>query len=209
MLSKRLQCIADLVDTKSIIDVGCDHALLCIYLTQCNICCRGTDISEKVIANANKNIKKYGYTNKIDLIKTDGLKNVEVKNSDTIILAGMGTNNILNILKDFKLNNQIIISSNNDLYLLRKEMVKKGYYIAEEKVIYEKKHYYVIIKFKIGIKKYNKYDYLLGPASKNDKEYMNYLMNKYEIILLNLPIKYIFKRFNVRKIIQKIKKLNN
>ena len=32
-LSKRLEVIANLVDTKRVIDVGCDHGYLDIYLT--------------------------------------------------------------------------------------------------------------------------------------------------------------------------------
>lgn len=59
-LSKRLLTIADLIDTKNVIDVGCDHALLDIYLTQeKQLNCRGTDISSKVLENAKNNVKKY------------------------------------------------------------------------------------------------------------------------------------------------------
>ena len=36
-LSKRLKAIADLVDGKNVIDVGCDHGYLDIYLTKNNI----------------------------------------------------------------------------------------------------------------------------------------------------------------------------
>ena len=34
MLSKRLNAIAEMVDTNVLYDVGCDHALLDIYLVQ-------------------------------------------------------------------------------------------------------------------------------------------------------------------------------
>ena len=33
MLSKRLKAIASLVDGENVIDIGCDHAFLDIYLT--------------------------------------------------------------------------------------------------------------------------------------------------------------------------------
>ena len=132
MLSKRLKAIASLVKTKSVIDVGCDHALLCIYLTNKGINCRGTDISENVLKGAYENLKKYNLDGKIELIQADGLVNIKIKQDDTIIIAGMGTSTILNILKDYDYNNPLIISSNNDLYKLRKEIIKKGYYIKNK-----------------------------------------------------------------------------
>ena len=35
-LSKRLSIVASLIDSNNIIDVGCDHGLLDIYLAQIN-----------------------------------------------------------------------------------------------------------------------------------------------------------------------------
>ena len=100
-LSKRLLTIADLIDTKNVIDVGCDHALLDIYLTQeKQLNCRGTDISSKVLENAKNNVKKYNLEKKIPLILTNGLENIKIKKDDTIIIAGMGASTILEILNN-------------------------------------------------------------------------------------------------------------
>lgn len=207
MKQKRLQAIADLVDTKSIIDVGCDHALLCIYLTKKKIKCRGTDISDKVIKKAYENLVKYNMADKIELIVTNGIDGIDIMNTDTIVIAGMGTRTILDILKNYRLDNQLIISSNNNLEELRRNVVKKGYYIFDEQVIYEKKHYYVIIKFKKGRKKYSKYDYIFGPISKHDREYMNYTLNKYTNILNKLSGKHLLKKIKLKCYIKQIKKL--
>ena len=78
-LSKRLLTIADLIDTKNVIDVGCDHALLDIYLTEKQLNCRGTDISSKVLENAKNNVKKYNLEKKIPLILTNGLENIKIR----------------------------------------------------------------------------------------------------------------------------------
>ena len=204
MLSARLKKIAELVTTKSVIDVGCDHALLCIYLNNNGIKCIGTDISPKVIENAALNLLKYKVGDEIKLINTNGLEGIKIKETDTIIIAGMGTNTIINILKDYSNDNPLIISSNNDLYELRKNIVKKGYHIVNEEVVYENKHYYVIIKFEKGKKRYNHYEYLFGPYSIKNEEYMNYLLKKYNKILNNLPNKYILKRMKFKKYIKKI-----
>ena len=65
MLSKRLLKIASLIDTKEIIDIGCDHAYLDIYLVQNNIVplTLACDINEKALNNGIKNIKKYDREN--------------------------------------------------------------------------------------------------------------------------------------------------
>lgn len=208
-LSKRLKTIADLVDTASIIDVGCDHAYLDIYLSNLGISCLGIDISKNVIDNALKNLRKYNADDKVKLLLNDGLNGVNLKDTDTVIISGMGTNTILNILSDLKETNPLIISSNNDLELLRRKIIKRGYKIVDEKVVYEKGHYYVIIKFIYGNKKYKKVDYKYGPISKNDKTYMSYILNKNKKIYSSMPEKYILKKIELGLEIKRINKLLN
>ena len=60
-LSKRLEAVATLVDVgKRVIDVGCDHGYLDIYLTLNNENkCIATDINEKALNIAINNIKKF------------------------------------------------------------------------------------------------------------------------------------------------------
>ena len=59
MFSKRIIELADLVPMKStVVDVGCDHALLDIYLTSNRRCkCTASDINPKCLKSANENIK--------------------------------------------------------------------------------------------------------------------------------------------------------
>ena len=59
--SKRIRILASLIEpNKNIVDIGCDHALLDIYLTLYNHnSCIATDINEKAIQHAKENIKKY------------------------------------------------------------------------------------------------------------------------------------------------------
>src|SRR5574344_332090 len=102
MLSKRLLEISKLIPKEAnVIDIGCDHALLDIYLTLNNDNkCIASDISEKVIQNANKNIKKYNLTDKIETIVSDGIKNIQIKNNSVIVISGMGTHTIIDIVKN-------------------------------------------------------------------------------------------------------------
>jgi len=208
-LSKRLQEIANLINNEEIIDIGCDHALLDIYLTlHKNTKCIASDISEKVIEKAKYNIKKYNLEDKIKTVRSNGLENIDVKDQ-TIIIAGMGTHTILDILKDKTINNSLIICSNNDYELLRIKICEKGYIIKEEKAIYDNKHWYIIIRFEKGNKKYSKFDYKIGPILKNNKKYLEYLYDKNKNIYKKVPKKYIIKKIKLYTFISKIKKLIN
>ena len=206
-LSKRLQAVATLVDIDSrVIDVGCDHAYLDIYLTLNNgNTCIASDINEKALNSAKENIKKYKLSRKIKTKLTDGLTDIEVTASDNIVICGMGTHTILDILNTNNLSNTLIISSNNDIELLRREVVKLGYYIDSEIFLIDRKKPYIIIKFIRGIKKYTKYDYIIGPILKNNIEYKKYLNKKYNKLLEIVPKNKVLLRLKYKRILKKTK----
>lgn len=208
-LSKRLEAVATLVDVgKRVIDVGCDHGYLDIYLTLNNENkCVATDINQNALNSAVNNIKKYNLEDKIETILTDGLKNIKVNKKDNIVICGMGTSTILDILKTNNLSNTLIISSNNNIEFLRREVTKLGYYIDTEIFIIEKDKPYVIIKFKRGIKKYNKNDYIFGPILKKNEQYRNYLLKKYCKVIKKISIRKFLIKFKYYILIFKLKLL--
>ena len=207
ILSKRLQSVATLVDINArVIDVGCDHAYLDIYLTENNDNkCIATDINKNALEMAKKNIKKYNLEDKIETKLTNGLTDIKIKDTDNIVICGMGTFTILEILRTNKLSNTLIISSNNNIDILRREVIKLGYYIDSEIFIIDKNKPYIIIKFIKGIKKYNKIDILFGPILKNNIEYKKYIIKKYKSILNNISKKKIFLRLKYKVIILGLK----
>lgn len=198
-ISKRLKLIASMCDCENIVDVGCDHALLDIYLTLNNKNCIASDISEKVLINAFKNVEKYNLIDKIKLIQSDGTKNIEIPSNSTLIISGMGAHTIIEILNNTNHSNinELILQSNNNIELLRKEITRLGYYIEKEKSVLDKNKYYVIIKFKKGKKKYSKKDYIIGNL---DKDYYNYLLNKNNEIIEKLKFKNFFKKYKLKKV---------
>lgn len=209
--SKRIKKIASLVDSDAyVIDVGCDHGLLDIYLTlNNNNKCIACDIKESALNSAKENIEKYKLN--IETRLSDGLKNVDVPLNSICVIAGMGTNLILHILDDSKIKNldNIIIQTNNDYEQLRREVCKLGFYIDKEVAIKDKNIWYIIIKFKKGFKKYKKADYILGPVLLNNKDsdtldYYKYEYDKYMEIISNIPKNYIFKRTKIKFILKKL-----
>ena len=218
-LSKRLETISSLVPINSnIIDIGCDHGLLDIYLYQHKIAKKviATDINENALNNAKDNIKKKKLSKYIETRLGNGLDILNQKdNIDTIIISGMGAHNIIGILKNnlekLKKINTLIIQSNTKLELLRKEIVKLNYQIEDEIIIEDNKKKYIIIKFIKGKKKYNQKELKFGPIllKKNDKLFKEYL--KQELEKLNIYLKLLPKNriIDIYKLKKKIRTLYN
>ena len=215
-ISKRLKTIASFIDKddKTIYDVGCDHALLDIYLANKykNISFYAMDISPKCIEKANENIKKYDFTDRIKTIINDGLKNIELSNGSTLIISGMGAHTIINILNncDIKKFKKIIVQSNNDLELLRRQIVSIGFLIKNEVTVFDKKHY-VIILFTPGKGDYSVAEYVYGPELlKNinaNRTYFQFLYDKYNQIYKNIPFLKVYSKLKLFFAKNKIKKL--
>lgn len=209
-LSKRLLSIANLVeDNSKVVDIGCDHGLVSIYLamTKPNISIIASDINQNALDNAIKNINKYHLEDKIQTRISNGLDNIN-EEVDTIIISGMGGHTIVDILNNNyqKLNkvNNLIIQSNNDIEYVRRKIVKLGYYISKEELILDKNIYYTIILFTKGKKRYTNKEYYFGPIILKDntkvfqirkiKEY-NKLIN----IKNNIPKRKILTRLKLLK----------
>lgn len=197
-LSKRLEVVASFVnDNSKVIDIGCDHGLLSIYLVNKykNIKVIASDVNENALSSAITNIKKEKLENRIETRLGSGLDVVDANEIDTIVIAGMGANTIVGILKysTSKLSNvnNIIIQSNTDLYFLRKNVTSLGYYIEDEILLEDKNIIYIVIKFTKGKKRYNYKELYLGPVliTKNDdlfKKKCNKELTTLKLILKNI-----------------------
>lgn len=215
-ISKRLIAISEFVnsDDKMIYDVGCDHALLDVYLANKykKSSFYAFDISRKCIEKANENIIKYGLEKRIKTSVNDGLKKIKVNKNSTLIISGMGGHTIISILENCDITKfkKIIIQSNNDLEYIRRKITSMSFFIENEVAVFDKKHY-VIISFIPGYKNYNSKEFAFGPELlKNidkNKEYFEYLHDKYNVILNNIPFVKIGKKIAIFLKIKQIKKL--
>ena len=119
----------------------------------------------------------------IDLRVSNGLSNIKEGEANTLVLSGMGTYTILEILNKTNLRfRKIITISNNYHDILRNKMCNLNYQVDKELIIKENSKYYNLIMLKEGKKKYNEKELLLG-LNHIDKniynEYIKYLLNKY------------------------------
>lgn len=215
-INKRLRTITDYIsDGSNIIDVGCDHALLCIYLVKNknNIKCIASDINEGPLKQAKNNIEKYREKENIKVKLGSGIDTIE-EFIDTIVISGMGGKAIVDILNNgkSKLSNvkKIILSPNNDFYLVRRNLSNIGYKIKKEQIVLENDKYYPIIVLEKGCKKYNKKQLLYGTnCLLNDDlyKYYRYLYDNITVKLNVLPKKYFYKRINLFLEKERLKKI--
>lgn len=210
-INNRLKLIGDLVDKNdNVLDIGCDHGLLEIYLLKKKIKVVGTDNKKGPLDICKSNLKKEKV--KCELRLGDGLDTYS--DEDTVIISGMGGINIIKILqKDViksKKVDKYILSPNNYIKDVRMYLNKLGYYIEDEKLIKDK-YIYTVIVFKKGKKRYNKKEYYFGPILLKNKnklfnEYYKKDLNSKEIILKLLPKKDYYHRLLLHNNIKMIKK---
>ena len=134
--------ICNLIDYNSkVIDVGCDHALMDIYLSNYKNCtCLAIDKSKKCIIRAFENSIKY---NSNIIIKcNDGLDGIFL-NDELIVISGMGTKTIKKIL-DRNINNDLLIVSHTSIDELKCFLSDIGYNIVLEKKIFDRRNYVII-----------------------------------------------------------------
>lgn len=155
MNSKRIITLASFINKEDIVlDVGCDHGYLSIYLELNNLCHHviASDISKNALSYAIKNINKYNLN--IKTIISDGFKNIN-DDFNTAVIAGMGTSTIKSILKSPIKPDKLVLSTNNDYIELRYYMYKLGYTLEKEEVIKENNIYYPIMLYQKGKERFN------------------------------------------------------
>jgi tRNA (adenine22-N1)-methyltransferase len=189
-ISKRLKSIVPYIKINdSIVDVGCDHGLLSIYLVENKLAKKviASDINKNALASAIANVKASGLN--IECVLSDGIKNVNLEGINTLVISGMGTSTIIHILEDkTKLVgiNKIITQSNNNHYELRKYLNDIGYYLEDECYTLDKGKWYVTSCF---VKDEEKNDEMtLKYGLLNNKDFNDYLLDKYKEILNKIPI---------------------
>ncbi len=216
-INDRLKKIGDLVEANSFcLDVGCDHALLDIYLVKKdkNIKAIASDVAEGPVEAAKQNIKRERLEGKIEVRLGDGLDTYSDE-VNTIIISGMGGRNMIGIFKRhlevLKKVETIILSPNNYQVDVKKFLVSNGFYIENEEFVKDKKFIYQIIVFKKGRRKYTEREYFFGPIYLEKKgklfeEYYKRELMSRQILLQVLPKNYVWKRFVTKREIKMLEK---
>lgn len=212
MISKRLKTLVKYVDEiDNIMDIGCDHALLDIYLIKNKYTDKiiASDIHENALNAGIENIKRNNLESKIDARLGDGLDVLSDDDTiNTLLISGMGTSTILKILDNNKIERiyKLIIQSNNDHDILRKKVTALGFYIDSEEYFQDNNKNYINIVFKKGNRSYTKTELKYGPFLINNKEYLEFELSKIYKIYNLIPKLKLRYRLELRLEIIKLNK---
>ena len=174
-LSERLKIIHDMVPTSVVADIGSDHGKLMVALVESGTITKGYAVENKEgpFERLRSNLIRYKVNDKITPLFSDGLKDLP-RDTQTVVIAGMGGLNIVNILKAHPEKlvrvNTIIIDAHNAVPTARKKICQMGYAIADEKIVKEDDIFYEIIKFiKADTAIISDEDLEFGPILRQDK----------------------------------------
>ncbi|MCR5349631.1 MAG: tRNA (adenine(22)-N(1))-methyltransferase TrmK [Acholeplasmatales bacterium] len=190
----RIDLIASLAkDSNCVVDCGCDHAYTLIkalkdYNVKSGI---ASDLNDMPLENAKENIIKANLENSIEIVKSDGFKNIDSK-FDTAIISGMGGILIKNILEESisKLKNKkLIIGAQSDAYIVRRYLTNNNFIITDEYAIVDGGKYYEIMVFEKGNYAYPGYALKYGPIllKKKEEAYVKHYENELKKLEEYLP----------------------
>ena len=152
-LSNRLRALADLIDNgASVADIGADHGYLPVYLAQNCRAARITasDISAASLSAARRFAEEYNVTESITFMVTPGLDGITAADADTIVIAGMGGETILQILENAPWTKseavKLILQPQSKIDLLCRFLYDNGYEIKETISVVDKGKRYTVIR---------------------------------------------------------------
>ncbi|MBQ8413337.1 MAG: SAM-dependent methyltransferase [Lachnospiraceae bacterium] len=151
-LSRRMLAVVDMVEEKSVADVGCDHAFVSMYLA-------GSGKTDKVIAMdvkkgplniARDNISSYGYDKLIETRLSYGFDKLSLGEVSCAIIAGMGGELIVDILKRGKAHTHkgihLVLQPQSEPWKVRQYLFDIGYEIVKETMLVDEGKYYSVLK---------------------------------------------------------------
>ena len=151
-LTPRLQLAAEYcLPCERVIDVGCDHAYLCLHLVE-----RGakgaiaSDIRPGPLAAAKEHIARQGMSDRVLAVLCPGLEAFGPQDADTVSICGMGGEMIASILEaapwTAKGQHKLVVQPMTNGNRLRKWLADNGYTIEREALAREGERIYVVMQ---------------------------------------------------------------
>lgn len=154
-LSSRLACILAMVpDSETVFDIGCDHALISIALAKNNRCRQVYAVDKRVgpLSVATDRIRRYGAQSCVMPILADGLDGLLPGRQDTVVIAGMGGNEIIRILERRPAAQEdaaYVLQPMKSAAELRQWLSDHAFSIEEEQLCRDGRHIYCVIRARI------------------------------------------------------------
>lgn len=187
-LNKRLAAVESLVRQGSrAVDVGTDHAHLPVVLIQSGRCpfVIATDIIPGPVASAQKTVALTGLSAQIDVRLGDGLDTVMPDEADDVLIAGMGGENIVDILKKAPWvksdHYHLVLQPMTRPEVLREYLLTNGFSIEQELSVTDHGHRYMILsaRYTAAAPVTDPFYYHVGYLSpQTDRSYLEWLLTK-------------------------------
>lgn len=187
MLDKRLKMCADMISGNGVVcDIGTDHAYLAADLILSGKCNKviASDVKKGPLEAAAKTVEKYGLSDKIDLVLSDGLENISLDGVSDVVIAGMGGETISEILSScdqiWKHNFNLVLQPMTKIDVLRKWLGKNGYVIEEERIADDGDKLYIamLVRFSGYVQYVSELQAIKGKLDMNDELVKRYLENQ-------------------------------
>ena len=153
VLSERLRAVTELVTKGNrVADIGCDHAYTSIYLVEKEIapCAIAMDINAGPIERAKENVALYGLKDQITVRRSNGVKELEVGEADTLLITGMGGLLMKKILSDklevTNMAKELVLQPQSEVEELRRFLHSIGFVITAEQMRKEDDKFYVMFR---------------------------------------------------------------
>ena len=150
-LQPRLRLLAELVPTGArLADIGTDHGYLPVSLLLAGRVRSviASDVGAAPLEHARRTAAEYGLTERIDFRLCDGLRGIAPEDADTILVAGMGGENIAAILEGAPwLGNgryTLLLQPMSRQEFLRRWLSEHGFPIVSERLVRDKETLYNI-----------------------------------------------------------------
>lgn len=155
MLTARLNCLLNYVNSEVAADIGTDHAYAATEIIRLGRAKRviAADVREGPLNAARDNIKKNGMEKTIEARLGSGLSVLKPGEADTAIIAGMGGELICEIIKDdieLARTLRLILQPMNAQYELRRFLIENDFTIENEDIECEGERVYNILIVRNG-----------------------------------------------------------
>ncbi|WP_018247774.1 tRNA (adenine(22)-N(1))-methyltransferase [Orenia marismortui] len=188
-LSPRLKKVIELLDLPAnTADIGTDHAYVPIYLANNTDCSKliASDYNKQPCQAASKHIHQAGIEDRVEVRQGSGLSVLDRNEVTQVIIAGMGSRTIINILEDdYNLAQgleKLVLQPMAGAGSLRKWLANNNFKIVDESLVREDDRLYQIIAARPGNMEINNEFILeLGPKLlENRDSLLNYYFNELE-----------------------------
>lgn len=155
-LSPRLQCVADYVQTGArFADVGTDHGFLPAWLLQTGRIksAIASDIRPGPLESARYTAERYELAGRIDFRLCAGLDGIRADEADTVAIAGMGGETIIEILRRARWDWNgvtLLLQPMSRAELLRPWLAGNGFAIEAERLTRDRGILYTVLLVRAG-----------------------------------------------------------